>query len=207
MLRLSPKAWAKLLFLRDVGETEVGGFGIAAADDLLFVENVQLVPQICTGASVVFDDQGVADFFDCQVDQGRRPEQFARIWIHTHPGRSAEPSFVDEETFERVFGATQWAVMLILARRGQTYARLRFHVGPGGEVEIPVEVDYRQPFLGSDHTAWQSEYSERVRKVQPSLVPTSKDRPPESVDALDWWDDGDWLWDEEELATEVGNGS
>ncbi len=31
-LRLSPTAWAKLLFLRDLGETEVGGFGIAAAE-------------------------------------------------------------------------------------------------------------------------------------------------------------------------------
>ena len=32
-LRLSPTAWAKLLFLRDLGDTEVGGFGIAAADE------------------------------------------------------------------------------------------------------------------------------------------------------------------------------
>ena len=30
VLRFSPTAWAKLLFLRDYGETEVGGFGIAA---------------------------------------------------------------------------------------------------------------------------------------------------------------------------------
>ena len=29
ILRFSPTAWAKLLFLRDYGPTEVGGFGIA----------------------------------------------------------------------------------------------------------------------------------------------------------------------------------
>src|SRR5215469_14058441 len=42
-LRFSPTAWAKLLFLRDIGDSEVGGFGITAADDPLFIENVQLV--------------------------------------------------------------------------------------------------------------------------------------------------------------------
>ena len=36
-LRFTPTAWAKLLFLRDYGDTEVGGFGIAASDDLLLV--------------------------------------------------------------------------------------------------------------------------------------------------------------------------
>ena len=30
-LRFSPTAWAKLLYLRDFGRTEVGGFGIATS--------------------------------------------------------------------------------------------------------------------------------------------------------------------------------
>jgi len=51
-LRFSPTAWAKLLYLRDLGETEVGGFGISAADDLLCIEDVELVRQVCTGVSV-----------------------------------------------------------------------------------------------------------------------------------------------------------
>ena len=74
ILRFNPTAWAKLLYLRDLGDTEVGGFGISAADDPLYIEDVQLVQQACTGVSVAFDDQAVADFFDQQVDQGRRPE-------------------------------------------------------------------------------------------------------------------------------------
>ena len=131
-LRFGPAAWAKLLYLRDLGETEVGGFGISAADDLLYIQNIALVRQVCTGVSVCFDDQAVADFFDRQVDLGRRPEQFGRTWVHTHPGNSPQPSMTDEDTFARVFGRTDWAVMLILARQGQSYARLRFHVGPGG---------------------------------------------------------------------------
>ena len=61
VLRFSPTAWAKLLFLRDVGDTEIGGFGIAPSDDLLFVEDVRLVQQTCTWVHVEFDDQSVAD--------------------------------------------------------------------------------------------------------------------------------------------------
>ena len=42
-LRFSPYAWAKLLYLRDRGDTEVGGFGISCPEDLLLVEDVRLV--------------------------------------------------------------------------------------------------------------------------------------------------------------------
>ena len=110
-LRFSPPAWAKLLFLRDCGPTEVGGFGLAPLGDLLYVEDIRMVRQLCSVVSVGFDDMAVAEFFDEMVDAGHRPEQFARIWIHTHPGESAEPSSMDEETFERVFDACDWAVM------------------------------------------------------------------------------------------------
>jgi hypothetical protein len=150
--------------LRDLGDTEVGGFGVASAEDLLLVEEVRLVRQTCSGVSVAFDDASVADFFDEQVDRGLRPERFGRIWVHTHPGNWADPSATDEETFGRVFGRTDWAVMFILARGGQTHARLRFHVGPGGEMTIPVSVDYRRPFASSDHEGWKAEYLANVRE-------------------------------------------
>jgi hypothetical protein len=207
VLRFSPTAWAKLLFLRDLGDTEVGGFGISAADDLLYVTDVQLVRQICTGASVQFDDASVADFFDRQVDAGVPLAQSARIWLHTHPGNSAEPSLTDEETFWRTFRRTEWALMFILAHGGHTTARLRFHVGPGGELEIPVRVDYSWPFGGSQHELWQEEYLANVQPAAPILSNRSSalERFGEEV-RRDIWDDdgwfGDWpqdLVDEEEL--------
>lgn len=163
VLRFSPTAWAKLLFFRDHGGTEVGGFGVTLADDLLFVEDFATVKQHVSLASVEFDDEAVADFFETQVDAGRRPEQFARIWLHTHPGASAQPSLTDEETFERVFGSCDWAVMFVLAKSGQTYARLRFNVGPGGEAIIPVEVDYSYPFGPSDQESWEAEYKANIK--------------------------------------------
>jgi proteasome lid subunit RPN8/RPN11 len=162
-LRFSPTAWAKLLFLRDRGMSEVGGFGIARPDDLLYVEDIQTVEQQCSVVTVKFDDTAVARFFDQQVDAGRQPAQFARIWIHTHPEMSAQPSGTDEQTFARVFENTDWAVMFILSKTDDVYCRLRFNVGPSGAWEIPVSVDYRGAFAGSDVAAWEAEYTAHVR--------------------------------------------
>ena len=187
-LRISPYAWAKLLYLRDAGSTEIGGFGISRSDDLLLVDDVRLVRQQCDVASVAFEDAAVADFFDEQVELGRKPEEFGRVWVHTHPGSSAQPSSIDEETFARVFGSCQWAVMLIVAAGGATYARLQFGVGPGGELVIPVEVAYDAAFSGSDQAAWEAEYVACVYRVQPDSL---ADTPPwmESAAASYRYDD------------------
>ncbi|MCE5328056.1 MAG: hypothetical protein LLG01_16745 [Planctomycetaceae bacterium] len=173
-LRFSPTAWAKLLYFRDAGNTEIGGFGITPADDLLYIQDIVLVSQKATMASIEFDDQAVANFFDSQIDQGRRPIQFGRLWIHTHPGNSPCPSSVDEECFQRVFGRCDHAVMAIVARDGKSYARLAFNVGPGGSVQIPVEVDYGRPFGPSDHDSWKKEYHQNVHVQKELFFPQSK---------------------------------
>ena len=123
--------------------------------------------QTCTWITAELDDQSVAEFFDDQVDEGRQPSHFGRLFLHTHPGSSPQPSGTDEETFARVFGGADWAVMFILAREGQTYARLRYNVGPGIDVEIPVEVDYGRPFAASDWESWQEEYEANVQIPPP----------------------------------------
>lgn len=193
MLRFTPTAWAKLLFIRDAGDTEIGGFGITSAGDLLLVEDTALVLQACTATHVEFDDRSVADFFDAQVDAGRQPQEFSRIWIHTHPGASAGPSQTDEQTFERVFGSTDWAVMFILARGGQSFARLRYNLGPRADIELPVEVDFRQSFTGSNEKVWQLEYEQFVRP-ETLLPPTEHRLVPATLTGKtdDWYE----LWDE-----------
>jgi proteasome lid subunit RPN8/RPN11 len=165
-LRFSPTAWAKLLYFRDKSDNEVGGFGITDPKDLLFVKEFVTVKQEVSCVSVRFDDAAVADFFDAQVDLGRKPEEFARVWLHTHPGDSPEPSAVDETTFERVFGNCQWAVLFVVAQDNQSYARLRFNVGPGGDVLIPMEIDYGRDFGPSSHELWDAEYSANVRATE-----------------------------------------
>jgi len=161
-LRFSPTAWAKLLYFRDKSDNEVGGLGITEQDDLLFVKEFVTVKQEVSCVSVRFDDQAVADYFDMQVDLARKPEQFARIWLHSHPGDSPVPSATDETTFQRVFGACQWAVMFVIAQNNNTHVRLSFNVGPGGQVLIPTEVDYTEDFGGSDRELWDTEYAANI---------------------------------------------
>lgn len=176
VLRFSPTAWAKILHFRDHGQTEIGGFGITPDDDLLYVQDFATVEQEATMASIAFDDEAVADFFDRQVDAGLQPCQFGRIWCHTHPGESPCPSATDEETFERVFGSCQHAVMFILANGGQSYARLRFNVGPGGDLLIPVEVDYSRSFGASDVEAWEAEYAANIHPARGMFLDWDSDR-------------------------------
>jgi hypothetical protein len=163
VLRFSPTTWAKLAWFCLHGETEIGRFGISDPADPLRIIEFATVRQQADWASIRFDDAAVADFFDGQVDLGRKPDQFARIWIHCHPGDSPTPSGTDEETFARVFGACDWAIMFIRARTGKTYARLRFNVGPGGQALIPTDVDYLLPFQAADHAAWEAEYQANIQ--------------------------------------------
>lgn len=180
-MRFSPTAWAKLLYFRDKKENEIGGFGITESSDLLYVSSFVTVKQKVSAVSVSFDDEAVANFFDDQVDLGKKPEQFARIWIHCHPGDSPEPSIIDEETFERVFGGCQWAVMFVVGQRNQIYARLSFNVGPGGQILIPVQVDYSRDFGPSDHDGWDAEYSANVvAENRPGTLRRSSDEKAES---------------------------
>jgi hypothetical protein len=149
----------------------------------LLLEDVALVRQRCDWASVAFDDEAVADFFDRMVDAGRRPEEFGRVWVHTHPGDSAQPSATDEATFARAFGSCQWSVMLIVAQRDQTYARVSFGVGPGGELEIPVEVDFGAALPGANPLLWRAEYDACVQ----AAVATSSGRATGHWDEFDMW--------------------
>lgn len=121
--------------------------------------------QDCTPVTVAFRDEAVADFFDEQVDAGRQPESFGRCWLHTHPGDCPLPSATDEETFDRVFGRAEWAVMFIIARSGETYTRLRFNSGPGGDIELGVTIDYESDFPASDRAAWSQEFADSVHDV------------------------------------------
>lgn len=195
-LRLTPYAWRKLLFLRDLGPTEVGGFGISSSQDLLLVEDISLVKQLCSPVTVKFDDQAVADHFDDYVDLGYPPERFGRIWVHTHPGDSACPSGTDEDTFLRCFGRADWAIMFILAQGGATYARLSLQAGPGGSLLLPVEIDFSRPFRGSEELAWEQEYVMSVSEE--SFFEPSPEKRPLQTPSQDEMDDRlfeDWMYD------------
>jgi hypothetical protein len=173
-LRFSPRAWLKFQFLCHSGPTEVAAFGLTRESDLLLVEDLLVVKQRATAATVAFDDAAVADLFERMADRGVPPDRFARVWLHTHPGSSVTPSPVDEATFDRVFGACDWAVMGILGRTGRTYARLRFSVGPGAAMVTSTTVEWadwpayaQSPQFQKDLGSWRAEYDRLVEPVIP----------------------------------------
>ena len=98
-----------------------------------------------------------------------------------------------------MFGACDWAVMAILAQGGAPYARLRFGVGPGGSLEIPVEVDYGVAFPAADRGAWEAEYATHV-------LPTAPPAPWDPEDRIglvdDPWEDRDQYLRSEYLTAE-----
>lgn len=161
-LRISPTAMAKMRWMCHRGLEEIGAVGISAEDDLLFIEDVVLPEQTVTSVGVEFSGQAWLGYIERMLAEGLPMERIARVWMHTHPGDSPEPSGTDEDTFQRSFGECDWAVMFILARGGRMYCRLRFNVGPGGEMEIPVTIDDSRPFAGSDEAGWEAEYQLRV---------------------------------------------
>jgi proteasome lid subunit RPN8/RPN11 len=174
-LVFSPLAWLKLQLLLHAGETEVAGFGVSGAEDLLYIEEFVTVAQSASAASVELDDAAVADYFDRCVDRGLPPQRCGRCWIHTHPGDSAQPSLTDERTFERAFGDCDWSIMCIISRTGRSYARLAFSAGPGAAVLLPVKVDWaswpqvlveRGAELGELAEGWIKKY---LANIKPAL--------------------------------------
>ena len=171
-LEFTPYAWAKLHCLRDFGDTEVGGYGISSLDNLLLIQDIGVVKQECTAVFCEFDDEGVADYLEKMSLQGFEPCQFMNIWIHTHPGSSPTPSKTDEDTFKDVMGDNSWAVMMILAKEGQTYARLRQN-GPLSKISgtLDVKVDHSAPCPATTPDEWEAEYDALVSESSWGYTP------------------------------------
>ena len=166
VLRFTPYAYAKILFMRDAGDTEIGGYGISGTDDPMLVTDFCLVKQKCTSISVDLDEEDSINFVERMMDNGIAPWQCQRIWIHTHPGNCPNPSGADEDNFDTNFSLPDCAIFYILANEGKEYVRMRFNVSPGIDVDIRSEVDYSFPFESSNQPEWKKEYEEKVTKEE-----------------------------------------
>lgn len=169
LLKFTPYAQAKMIYLRDVGDTEVSFLAITPNSPML-VEDVLMVPQKCSAAYTEMKEDGLANFQLDMVEAGLQPNQFMRIWCHTHPGDGVTPSNTDETTFREVFGMCDWAIMFILGKAGSTSCRFSYRFGPGGfggpgQQEIGVAIDWKADFKASDKEAWKAEYDKNWSKI------------------------------------------
>jgi proteasome lid subunit RPN8/RPN11 len=161
-LRFTPYAWAKLLYMQKAGKTEVAGYCVTGTNDPFLVTDFRLVKQDCTCVTFDFDEDDMAEYQELMLDTGLAVWQSSRILGHTHPGSCPNPSEPDEKNFRKVFTRPDWAIMLIVAKDGSIYCRLKINVGPGVEKLMKVQVDFGSTFQASDHAAWQKEYKEKV---------------------------------------------
>ena len=158
-VRFTPYCWAKLCFIRDIGNSEIGCFGMAETDDPLLLTDIHLPKQDCTTATVELDGQSLLDYrADCRRN-GLSEKHSFRVWIHTHPAMSAKPSGTDETTYAELFTGADWGIMLILSKTEDTYARVRYGGdGPQADAILDIEIDYGATFAASDQDAWEAEY-------------------------------------------------
>jgi len=205
-IRFTPYAYAKLIWMRDRGTTEVAGYGVTATSDPLLVTDFVLIKQKCTIVTFDLDPIDGAEYMERMMDHGLMPWQYSNILIHTHPGNSPNPSEVDETNFVSAFTHPNWAMMFIIAEGGSTYCRLKMNVGPGSVSLLNCVVEYGDPFAGSDEKSWGQEYKEKVShekfrmtgKERVAIATTSASHLPSDLDIIHndplWYDQKDDKW-------------
>lgn len=171
VLRFSPFAYAKLIYWRDIGQTEIGCYAIMGTSDPLLITDLKMIKQTCSSVSVDFDKEDSIKFVEEMTDKGLSPWQHSSCFIHTHPGDSPSPSQADEENFRDNFSIANCSIFYILAKGGKDYTRMRFNVPPGIDVDIRTQIDYSLPFKASDHEAWKKEYDDKVTEKKFEIIP------------------------------------
>lgn len=160
-LIFSEEALEKLAWFRDNGAVEVGALCQTREDDPLYVEKLHFVKQESTAGSTEFDEDAQHNLVVDMDEAGVSPENYLRIWVHTHPGSSATPSSTDWETFDEVFGLMPWSIMAILSKSAANSMYCLFRAEDEA-IHIPVVID--TPEVNREE--WEAEYREAIHKPQ-----------------------------------------
>lgn len=121
-----PIAWLELKWFLLHKPVEVSCMGIAEIPDHpLYITRLAWLPQNNSAGFVEFHEGAFSTHLNDSLDAGLQPYQATRIWIHTHPGGSPNPSGQDEDQLTQFMALNDWTVMFIMARTGATFCRLR----------------------------------------------------------------------------------
>jgi hypothetical protein len=175
-LWFSPLAWLHWQFLCHNGDTEATAFGVTHETDPLLVTQLWVPKQECTFAFTEIENDQVNDLIEWAYDVELKPHQVRKVWLHTHPGDCPRPSWTDEKQFDDWMDKSDMVVMAILARGGDTYARVRarlqgkvqdFELGVAVRWDwVPQSVEEIVEFMPK----WDAEYKEKV-KERKSVAP------------------------------------
>ena len=171
-LRFTPYVWAKLLFLQDVSNTAMGGFGICDHGDLFLVRDFALIEQVSTCLTVKFSDKKLNNFYETRLEANSMSDQLSLIWIQTNPDSFPSSSLWEKQELGHLFKQRDWFVTAEFGTEGQAKASMHFRIGsrsanPRVETQLDVEVDYQAMFPKSNHQMWLDEYKANVRCLDP----------------------------------------
>jgi hypothetical protein len=188
VLWMDPAPWTKYHYLCAKADTEVGFMCRTHPDDPLHIIDIVVVKQESTSVTVDFDDEGLEDYMMANIAAGRSPRDFFRVWAHTHPGDSPHPSGTDEKTNLECFSGADWNVMLILAKGGDTYARLTVRSSSCTMSKILRVTQNHNAWKSAvmDTVAWDAELAANLRRPAPSNYASSTITP-----AASWLDPED----------------
>ncbi len=181
-LKFTPYARAKLQFICDHYDHEVGAMGIAATADPFLVTDLFVPKQECSDAFVAMDANDLADsmfmvYCDPSGPHKLKPHQVGRIFIHTHPKGCNSPSLHDENIFAESFGSQPWAMMVILPKGGPLYSRIRIAIGNDINLQLMIKdsLVLDGDFPAANRAEWQKEVDSKITvKVFPTVLDLSK---------------------------------
>lgn len=170
-VRISPKAWRRMLLYVDCCETEVGGLGIGTKEGTLFnLEEVVLLDQWVTGSDVLLSPGGLARFLYEFVESGGDPGRI-KVWWHSHVNHPLRWSGQDEETI--VVLNQDYLLSLIGNKSGRWLCRLDL-LGPPAEKVEPIEIEAPGADVSADQATRlvvEKEINEKVTAWEPVRLP------------------------------------
>jgi hypothetical protein len=127
--------WTQLREYTELCPVEVACMGYAKLDgNNVVVDEVFLVPQVVSGASVEFVETGFPYAVQKAITDGRLAD--LKFCWHSHVNFTAHFSSIDEEMVRKVrdHAPIDWFANVVLNKKGDTYARIDyFDLGPGVE--------------------------------------------------------------------------
>ncbi len=159
----------KLEAWRDFGSTEVTGFFITEKNNATKVIDATIIKSKCTMTTVDISPETMDAFYFNMAEKGIYPDQL-QIWWHTHPNSSAQPSNLDQKTFETFGMDRSLNIMYILAKNGNEFAQISVTDIKTG-IMLKTDLKISHPFTSwasfPSYSELQLDYNQKIMKPSP----------------------------------------
>lgn len=174
-LVLSVYAYLKWQYMCYSTPLEVSAYGFSRGTksfaDLLYIEDLIILRQECSTCFTNIDSDAILEYYDKLADKDIPLQQGTRVWFHTHPQMSAQPSSTDTDTFAETFDNPDWSIMAILSQTNDMTARLKLTTEFAAlEEDIDIKIDWSSykrdlPKVAQFAAEWEEDIKTKVRKM------------------------------------------